>query len=183
MCRAAGGWDEWEGGPGRLGRGEDAQSEFGRGTRWDGSCVTRHASRVRRGASRGAGGGWDEWDLWGGWDGGQGSRGWAGPGGHASCVTRHASRVRRGAPGRRGWQGEDGTDGTHRSLGASPLGRNQRVRKRGAGHGTARRIEGGDLLERAGSARACLRSVNPIMDWVWYAQPHVFFAPRTDFES
>jgi len=62
-------------------------------------------------------------------------------------------------------------------------GRNQRVRKRGAGHGTVRRIGRGGLPERAGCARAWLASVNPIMDWVWYAQPHVFSAPRRDFAS
>jgi len=26
-------------------------------------------------------------------------------------------------------------------------------------------------------------AANPIMDWVWYAQPHVFFARRTDTEG
>jgi len=62
-------------------------------------------------------------------------------------------------------------------------GRNQRVRKRGAGHGTVRRIERGGLPERAGCTRAWLAATNPIRDWVWYAQPHVFSAPRTDSES
>ena len=75
------------------------------------------------------------------------------------------------------------TDATHRSLGASPLGRNQRARKRGAGHGTVRRIERGGLPERTGRTRAWLASINPIIDWVWYAQPHVFSAPRRDFEG
>jgi len=34
-----------------------------------------------------------------------------------------------------------------------------------------------------GVAGPSLIVANPIMDWVWYAQPHFFFARRTDSES
>jgi len=34
-----------------------------------------------------------------------------------------------------------------------------------------------------GVAALSLIAANPIMDWVWYAQPHVFFERRTDFGS